>query len=114
MNCQPSCYETTVNLCGDIVLKAQLAPNTEYVVALSKSISKEYRHHFTTDNQGSLTITKSVFPSGYFAYGFVRVVVRLTGNNFSAQPLTFKSKQYTCVLINLVAIETDDLLNIID
>lgn len=74
----------------DIKVNAGLTPATEFYYALTTDANKVYTRLATTDADGALTISASLFPEGFFnaGRGFYTFMVFEETNSCNAQDFT--------------------------
>lgn len=101
MSCDSGCYNSQVNTCSDLLLKAGLELNTNYFIQLAKS-GKTTIHQalFTSDGGGNVEILQQAYPDGFFTPGFYKLTVKKE-SDFSAQTLTFGGDPYSCVMLEI-------------
>jgi hypothetical protein len=113
LGCENACYESIIESCEDITVKAGFSANTNYYWILSKSSSSNiYQRLVTSNGSGDIIILKSDLPPGFLVKGNSYLLkIRLGSNYLQPVLFTFGSKTYGCVLISLVDIvraEDDD------
>lgn len=107
MNCDKACFETTIESCSDIVIKAGLTASTPYYWLIRKpSSSKVIQRLSSTNSDGELTILKAELPAGYLVRGnHYSIEVRKGNNYLEPAPLVFGAEEYKCIIAELVAID---------
>lgn len=113
MSCT-TCYEVILHACPDsIILKAGLAPATEYYWLIETRHSKIYQKKAVTDGDGTLTMDVSLLPAGMLnsSAGFFKLQIRQGTNYLALVPLTIEAQEYTCVQMKFQNTEGDAGIN---
>ena len=110
MNCEKACYESQIESCNDIVVKAGFPANFPLYWLISKSFSSIIIQRVTTTNaQGDLIIPISELPAGFLLKGNHYKINLKNGTDYM-QPVTFVfgSDQYNCIVAELMNYNRDD------
>lgn len=119
MSCQPGCFESIIEQCNDIIIRANFPPNFSLYWILNKAGKNNlYQRLTTTTGTGDLVIPKSDLPDGFLTPGsYFNIQVR-NGSNY-LQPVTFLfgGTNYNCALARLGffdrAADDDSEINVI-
>ncbi len=109
MICEPACYESTIETCNNIIVRAGFPGNFPLYWIISKASSPNlYQRLVTTNAQGDLAILKSDLPAGFLVKGNDYKIILKNGTDY-LQPVTFVfgGTQYSCIMADLVNINRD-------
>jgi hypothetical protein len=112
MPCQSSCFESTIETCNDIIIRANFPAAMELYWILRKiGSTTPVQRIATTDGDGYLTIPIAQLPDGYLQAGnFYTIEIRDGGNYLQSLIFEFGGVEYDCITVELVNFnrETDD------
>lgn len=103
-----SCFNLAANVpeCTETIkVNAHLQPNTEYTTVITGDNYKEYLRLYTTDSDGSISISTSLYPAGYFNRhrGFYIFQVADPASNCFTQKMTVCEESIERLVFNVVA-----------
>lgn len=107
MSCPAGCFNAVIQSCNDIVIRAGFPPNYYLYWIVSKhGSSKRYQRLVQTGNNGDLTISKTVFPAGFFVNGkIIEIEVRNGSDYLQPVILVFDEIEYSCVMAYMKSID---------
>lgn len=111
MACNDGCYEKQVPACDDIVIDAGFTAGQSFTVSLQRpGFDLVYQRNVivAAGDPPKITVLKNTFKDGLFAAGIFFNLIAY--NNTTEMPVTFviEGKEYDCILIRTVDINTEE------
>lgn len=114
MSCNNACFEVTINVCSDIILRAGIEAATTYYVLVKKIGSNNlYQRKITSTTEAGghqVLIEKSLFPDGFFTPGNnYWLQLRTEADYTEVVPMPFgdPAVEYDCVTFSLVQFDIE-------
>ncbi|MDB5200573.1 MAG: hypothetical protein JWO92_2536 [Chitinophagaceae bacterium] len=109
MSCETGCYEMQIECCETPIISNGLTPELALVAILTRPGSnKVYKRTIVVDAEGAIAIDKSTMPAGFFASGFINVILKKGADFAEEQLFTFDSVTYKCLLLEIVNTNDDN------
>jgi len=103
MSCESACFESTIESCNDIIIRANFPAAFPLYWLINKAGQPNIKQRLTTTNgDGDLTIPKADLPIGFLLPGNDYQIQVKNGADY-LQPVTFLfgATQYSCIMANL-------------
>lgn len=110
MSCNPGCFESTIETCNDIIIRANFSANLPlYWLVQKVGSSNLYQKLSASDVNGDLTIPKDQLPPGFLLAGSaINIKVRSGANYLQEVTFEFGDVEYGCIIAELVDITRAD------